>query len=268
MSQELLSRVVRYLLIALGIAGLVLTFGFFTGQSWAFMLIPWELNRLAGIFLASICAASAIPMLWIAMTREYAAIMGGAINFSVMFAGFAAFSFQAYLKNPRQPLLLFGLYCIVGLVFSLALVWFARRQTFRDARPMPRLVRYSFVGFVVILAFAGTTLALQQPNIWPWQLTPQQSTLYGWIFLGAATYFIYGFLRPVWGNATGQLMGFFAYDVVLLPPFFALLFGTEPFLLTNLVFFIVALIYSAALAVYYLAVNRATRIDRAARTVA
>src|SRR5881392_3773200 len=44
--------------------------------------------------------------------------------------------------------------------------------------------------------------------------------MFGLIFLGAATYFIYGALDPHWGNAVGQLAGFLAYDLVLLSPFF------------------------------------------------
>jgi hypothetical protein len=39
--------------------------------------------------------------------------------------------------------------------------------------------------------------------------------MFGLIFLGAATYFIYGALDPHWGNAVGQLAGFLAYDLTI-----------------------------------------------------
>lgn len=261
MSQTAIGNVLRYALFLLGVMGLVLTFGFFTEQSWAKMLIPWELSRLASIFLASITIASSLPILWIAFTREYAAIMGGAINFFVLFFGFAAFSFSVYAANPRQPVLLFGIYCVIGFCVTLALVYLASRQKFLDARPMPRLVRYSFAFFAGVLILVGGSLALKLPNIFPWELTPQQSVLYGWIFLGAATYFIYGFVRPVWANAQGQLLGFLAYDLVLIGPFILLLFGNEPFFLTSLILYIAALMYSGALAVYYLFLKHDTRLS-------
>jgi hypothetical protein len=46
--------------------------------------------------------------------------------------------------------------------------------------------------------------------------------MFGLVFLGAATYFIYGALDPHWGNAIGQLAGFLAYDLVLLAPFLSI----------------------------------------------
>lgn len=260
MQQNTFSNVLRYALFFMGTLGLVFTFGFFTQQAWATMWVPWELDRLACIFLASIWAAIAVPVLWIAWTREYASITGGAIDLAITFGGFAAFAFSVYATNPRQPVLLFGIFAVVGFVVTVGLLLFGLRHSFRDVRPTPRLVRYSFAFFAAVLILTGGALTLKQPNIFPWTLTPQQSVLYGWIFLGAATYFIYGFLRPVWGNAVGQLLGFLAYDVILIVPFLALLFGNEPYLLTNLLAYIFVLVYSGALAVYFLFVNPATRI--------
>jgi hypothetical protein len=141
------------------------------------------------------------------------------------------------------------------------LISFGLRHRFHDARPVPAIVRISFIFFMLNLMIAGTLLVLKQPNVFPWQLTPQQSVLYGWIFLGAAGYFLYGVLRPVWSNARGQLLGFLAYDLILIGPFIALFFGEEPFLLPNLVYYIAALIYSGGLGVYYLFLNPETRIS-------
>ena len=47
------------------------------------------------------------------------------------------------------------------------------------------------------------------------------------IFLGSAIYFAYGLQRPVWGNAKGQLLGFLAYDLVLIVPFVRLSFASS-----------------------------------------
>jgi hypothetical protein len=126
---------------------------------------------------------------------------------------------------------------------------------------MPALVRFMFGFFAVALLLIGGSLALKLPSVFPWQLTPQQSVLYGWIFLGASTYFAYGLLRPVWGNAQGQLLGFLAYDVVLIVPFVLLLMGAEPFNLASLVIYIAVLVVSAVLAIYYLFLNPSTRLS-------
>lgn len=261
MNRKLLSETVRIGLFVLGAVGLAETVGFFFLQEWTQAIIPWELNRLAGIFLSSICAASSFPMIWIAFSKQYAALTGGAINFAVLFAGFAAFSFQVYAVNPRQPVLVFGLICAAGLLATLGLIFFGLSHTFDNARPVPGLVRISFLVFAANLVIAGVMLALKRPNVFPWELTSQQSVLYGWIFLGAGSYFLYGFLRPAWGNAHGQFFGFLAYDLILIGPFVALFFGSEPFLIPNLVYYIFMLTYSGALAVYYLFVNSETRIS-------
>lgn len=260
MSQNTITAILRYALFFLGGMGLVLTVGFFTQQDWAKMLIPWELDRLSCIFLSSICAASAVPILWIATMREYAAATGGAINFSLTFLGFAAFSFVIYASNPRQPVLLFGIFCALGFFVSIGLLIWSIRQPFRSTRPSPALVRFMFAFFAVALLLVGGSLVLKLPAIFPWTLTPQQSVLYGWIFLGASTYFGYGLARPLWGNAQGQLLGFLAYDIVLIVPFVLLFTGSEPFNLTSLVLYIAVLVVSAAVAIYYLFLNPSTRL--------
>jgi hypothetical protein len=265
MQSNTFSTLLRYGLCALGLGGLVLTFGLFTSASWATALIPWELSRLGAIFLASIAAASAFPILWLALTREYGAIAGGAINFSIMFAGFGGLAFVANANNPRTELVLFGIFCVAGLVSSLALLYYGLRQPIHDRRPMPRAVRISFMVFVVILTVVGSVLVLKVPNIFPFTLTPQQSVLYGWIFVGAATYFAYALYRPLWGNAEGQLLGFLAYDLLLILPFAALFFGTEPYNALSLVIYIAILIYSGALAIYFLFLNPSSRINLRAK---
>ena len=43
--------------------------------------------------------------------------------------------------------------------------------------------------------------------------------MFGFIYLGAAASFIWGFPHPIRPNADGQLVGFLAYDLVLIAPF-------------------------------------------------
>lgn len=253
-------RLLHYALFVLALAVGLLAAALYNQLPFAMMMIPWDLDRMACAFLAAIAAASAFPILWVAMSREDAALTGGAINFVVTFFGFTAFAFAVYASNPRLPVLIFGICCLLALLVSLALLVYGMRQTFHDARPLPLIVRLAFGLFALILIAAGIALVLKVPNVFPWQLTPQQSVLYGWIFLGAATYFLYGLARPVWGNAQGQLLGFLAYDIVLIMPFVYLVLGKEPFLVPNLLLYIFVLLISGALALYFLFFNRETLI--------
>ena len=83
--------------------------------------------------------------------------------------------------------------------------------------------------------------------------------LYGWIFLGAACYFLYALARPNWANAQGQLLGFLAYDLVLIVPFCKHFATVDASLRINLIVYTAVLVYSGLLAVFYLMLNRSTR---------
>ena len=84
--------------------------------------------------------------------------------------------------------------------------------------------------------------------------------MFGLIFLGAATYFVYGALDPHWGNAVGQLAGFLAYDLVLLAPFLEHFGTAQGGSLISLIIYVAFLVYSGTLASYYLFASNATRL--------
>ena len=96
--------------------------------------------------------------------------------------------------------------------------------------------------------------------IFPWALDPKSSVVFGCIFLGDAFYFLYGLFRPRWHNALGQLLSFLAYDLVLIFPFLALFKTVKPEYQLNLIVYVAVLLYSGALAVYYLFINTGTRV--------
>jgi hypothetical protein len=124
---------------------------------------------------------------------------------------------------------------------------------------MPPLVRASFAAFAAILLAAGTALVLQV-EIFPWRLGPENSVMFGLMYLGAAVYFVHAVLVPRWSNAVGQLGGFLAYDLILLAPFldrFKAVHGRE---LLSLGIYVTVLIYSAGLAAYYLFIAGPTRM--------
>ena len=253
--------VARISLLVAGLAGLGLTAVFLWLPALAEALVPWELSRLSRIFLASIIAASACPVLWIGVTGELAAARAGALDFLVMWGGTALFLF-----GIGRPVATSGAQANFAVVAAvLALVMFAvflatRRLNFNNSRPMPLPVRAAFLSFVVLLTTVGIALVRQVPHIFPWPLSPDLSTIYGWIYLGAATYFLMGFLQPIWGNAAGQLIGFLAYDVILLPPFVAHFAKVGPDYWLSLTVYTAILFASAVLAIWYLFIDRTTRL--------
>jgi hypothetical protein len=164
------------------------------------------------------------------------------------------------IGNPHEPrlwpyALAFGL----AAAGSAGAFFFARPIPWADPRSMPLPVRLSFGVFAAILIGAGVALLLHA-NIFPWRLGAETSVMFGLIFLGAATYFIYGALDPRWGNAVGQLAGFLAYDLVLLAPFFEHFNTAQGGSLVSLIIYVAFLVYSGTLASYYLFASKATRI--------
>jgi hypothetical protein len=97
-------------------------------------------------------------------------------------------------------------------------------------------------------------------TILPWSVTPQLSTIFGWVFLGGAALFAYGLVHPPWITGAGILASFLIYDVILLGPFVQRLPAAAPEHRTNLIIYIVALTYSGLLAIYYLGINPKTRL--------
>ena len=253
------SNRVRAVFVPVSILTLVLAGGFFAQLSWATTLWPWPSAPLSYVFIGSILAAIAIPLLWIALSGEMAAMQAGAIDLAVMYAGMLVYALTL-IGDPGQPelapyLVVFGLACLGSVA---AFAW-SRQIEWVDPRPMPTVVRFSFAAFAVMLVGAGIALILHA-EIFPWPLTAESSVMFGFVYLGAAVYFVHGFLRPRWGNAAGQLAGFLAYDVILLAPFidrFGEAGGGE---LRSLIVYVAFLLYSGGLAVHYLFLAEPTRL--------
>ena len=250
----------RPVLIGAGLLALAVAAGFYLQQPWATAAWPWPAGRLSHIFVASILAAAALPVLWIGLSGELAAAAGGALNLAITYAGVAAYALRQGGSPTASATGRFGLACAVVSVVCVALFIWSRQLPFHDRRPVPGYIRLSFVAFAVILVGVGSMLLLQGTQLVPWPLSEAHTTVYGWIFLGAACYFAYSVARPVMGNATGQLLGFLAYDVVLLVPFTQHLDKVPPALRTNLVVYLAVLVFSTLLALHALGLHRPTRL--------
>ena len=227
----------------------VLALGFLLNAPWATWIWPFYTYRMARIFIASILLAVAAPIFLIGLTRDWAAVRGGAINLAVMFAIMAIWTL---LQGGPFRVTVFGTVAALFAMFQLLLVRLARPFGFLDPRPTPRLVIWSFAGFVLLLVPVGLALVLRVPNVLPWSVSANVSVLYGAVFLGAACYFAFAILTGVWSTARGPLLGFLAYDLVLIGPFLSQLSTVSGRYRTSLVVYTAVVVYSGLLAAFYL----------------
>jgi hypothetical protein len=217
---------------------------------------------LTNIFIGSIFAAAAASTAWCLVVGSDRAIAGIALDYITIFVPFAVFSFAQVAGGDAGSsvhVAAFGVTSAVGVGVGVWLLRWSLAHPWRDARPTPRLVRGSFVVFIVALIIVSGLLIARAPDILPWAITPELSTLIGCMFLGAAAYFAYGVINPRWENAGGQLAGFLAYDIVLIVPFLVRLPTIDRDLLPNLVVYTGVVVYSGLLATWYLALDPRTR---------
>ncbi len=251
-------KLIRTLTLVGGFTILLMAAGFIFQLPIATNLWPWEDGRYSYLFIGSILAAVSVAALWIGWTGEFGALPAGSLNVLVMAAATSIYFFRLALRDGRIDLIPFGIASAASAVAGVAAFLWSRRIPLNDSRPTPMPVKISFGVFIASLLFAGGALILRVP-IFPWKLNPDSSVIFGCIFLGDAFYFLHALLRPGWHNALGQLLSFLAYDLVLIVPFLSLFKTVEPAYLINLTVYVAVLIYSGAIAVYYLFINPQTR---------
>ncbi len=190
-------------------------------------------------------------------------MFGGAVDLVVTFSGMGLFSIQLYLADTsRQLILVFGIVSLLSALILVGIAWQSRGLEIKDKRPTPRVVRFSFALFALALLLAGGALIFKTNNIFPWNIGEELRVLYGWIFLGAMCYFIYALVKPQWGNAKGQLMGFLAYDLVLIVPFLQHFSDVVPEQRLSLTIYVGVLIYSGLIAAYFLFIDKRMSVFR------
>jgi hypothetical protein len=260
-----LSPLIRAAIGLIAVANLVLGWAFVRQMSWALDLWPTETGRLTYTFIGSILVAVAAGAGWIAISGERGSLPAGFLNLVVLTGGIGGYLLIQGTRTDQGDWVAYG---IVGLVLAAAnFVLFLRTRDvpIQEFRPLPWLVRGSYVVFTAVLLMVGGAMILQRADIMPWPVDSDTSTLIGWIFFGNAFYFLYAVLRPTWQTARAQLWSFLAYDVILIWPLIdhiATVTDTLPNLRSNLYIYIAILVYSAALAIFYLLINPRTRTWR------
>jgi hypothetical protein len=254
-------KILRILILFGGLAILALAFGFVLRIPLALSIWPWQDGRYSYLFIGSILAAVSAAAIWIGWTGEVGALPAGSLNIFVIALTSALYFFNLAAQGSSSLVLFAVISLFMAFVSAVTFFW-SRRLPLLDTRPTPMPVRVSFGIFIAALLLAGGALVLRQ-QIFPWDLNPDSSIIFGCIFLGDAFYFLYGLLRPNWGNACGQLLSFLAYDLVLIVPFVLLINTVKPGHMLGLIVYIAVLVYSSGLAIYYLFIHPQTRFGSA-----
>lgn len=251
-----MNRYFRVLFGAMCAVGVVLSVIFLFQLPIAAALWPFPaMSPLSFLLLGSLFATIATVHVWPLFLSDDSSIAGVALVYVCALPAIAVLGFQQGAAG-------FGVFCALVAALSVALLIWGWRQRATDPRPLPRLLRWSFVAFIITLALSGGQLILQRPNILPWKLTPELSTIFGWAFVGSIPYFLYGLYRPGWSNAGGHLLGFLVYDLILIVPFAIRLPTLPPEQTLSMIIYLAVIVFSGGLAIYYLAINKETRLWR------
>jgi hypothetical protein len=248
---------VRLALVVYAVVLLCLAAGFIFRQPWA--IETWPFRYTGGMsynFVASILAAAAASILYCGLSRDPRAMFGVGIDAAVINGPVAYLALSSGDASMRS----FGVAAAATAAAGLGVCVWSRRYAWRDKQPTPVLVRVALAIFVVALWVVGSAMAAGSQKILPWEVSPEVARIYGWTFLGASTYLLYGAVVGVWSNAAGQLLGFLAYDLVLIPPFIDYFGHVAPDRLLNHVVYSTVVGVSAVLAVFYCFVLPRTRV--------
>ena len=206
-----------------GLLGLALVVGLYRQQGWATRVWPWPDDRLTYIYVASLAAAVAAPFLWVAWSGELVTLAPVALDSLVVNLGLAVYLGLRAVDTDDRSLLTFAAGSAVLAVLSGLLFRWVRRVPPRDRRATPRWVRRVMAGLGLGVAVISVGLLGRVDGLYPWDLRPETSTMFGVVYLGVAVYFAYAALHPAWPMTTGQLLGFMAYTAVLVKPYLDLL---------------------------------------------
>ena len=177
-----MDRVFRSVYFIVAIAQTLLGLGF--ALQITFITQIWPLpntSPLSLIFIGSIFMAAAASTLWCLFFGENGSLAGVNLDYIAIFVPVMIYFFM--IANGNAVMIIVP---VLGVLFGAVGLWWSLRFPIKDRRPQPMAARVAFSVFLVALIIVGTALVLQTPNILPWKVSPEGSTVYGWMFLGAA----------------------------------------------------------------------------------
>ena len=259
-----MNQVIRSVMLVVAGAQGLLALAFLL--QWPVVIRLWPFpgtTPLTYLFLASILAAASASTAWAAGSKNDGALAGIALDYIAIFAPVSILWYQLAAPRGDESMTIQAIAGGIGVLMGILLVAWSSRIPVDTRIPMPRMVRWSFILFVALLWVVSVRLILNIPTI-PWKLTPDLSIVVGWIFFGASIYFAYALVRPSWVNATGQLLGFLAYDMVLIGPFVSRLSTVSAEHRPGLIVYTAVVVYSGTLAIWFLFIRSDTRLWRRA----
>ncbi len=244
-----------------GLFFLALAFGFALQSPWVTWLWDWSDAPMTYVFLAALLAsygAGSMLMVWL---EEWGAAIGGSIAVAIAFGGFAITAVVIMLSDGGFDLAVHAAVMAVIAILAIGTAFTGLNGPSKASCPLPRGLRRIYFVLAPLLFLIGIELILHLPAILPWPLTWQTSLLLGWILIGFAFNYAYVALRGDWAAGQVILFGFLVYDIVIIVPF--LLLGEtiegEDFQI-SLVINLGIVILSALLAIFYLFIDRTTRL--------
>ncbi|HUE97998.1 MAG TPA: hypothetical protein VMN99_02020 [Anaerolineales bacterium] len=261
----------RYLKLAQGLTGLVGTIfpvyslGLYLRVPAVRQLWVWPESPALGLaFVGSWLAGLAAPLIWIGLAGHLPALRGGALAGVVAYGGSAFLLWVRHSLPGKERFLPFAVVCVLIALFAvIVLIWSARLST-PDDRRSPPVIRWTFLLFSAILLPVGLGMVMGNSRIFPAELLPDMTRLYGWFFLGSFVYYFFGFLKPSWLNSTGHMLSFLVYDLLLIPPFAQYWQVVPADFRWNLFMYLMVLVASMFFCIFFLFMNPRTRLFRTA----
>lgn len=216
-------RWIRLFCIAVVLVEIPIGVGFFRQSTWATDLWPLPDVRMTYIFFASIIATTATLFAWAAWRDEPGTLPAIGVVAATATPTIGAYLTWLGLDRGEGHLTAAGITTIALGAATVAFTRWVGRAPIADPRPLPRLIRWSFVGFCAILIPVGIALTFQVEDAFPWNVSPENSTVIGLIFLSAAALFAWIIRHPRWAYGEMALTSFLVYDLVLFGPYLDLM---------------------------------------------
>ena len=240
---------VRAGFLIVGALMLVLALGFSFNMPWASPFWPWPDGRLSLLFVGSVLGALGAGSVYVGATLELRAAIGGGITFLI-----SGVTFCLYLLwfAPGAVAGIYPLACGALAVAGVLVVATSLSAAAGETRRPPSPVIASCWVFAAALFLGGVMLVLRYPYVFPWPLSPDTSSLYGWMFFALSANYAFVAWRGMRSDAAVSLIAFLVYDVILIGPFIGHFGAVQAAHLPSHVIYTAVLIYSGALSIGYL----------------